>query len=87
MWRELPHPRAVIADPEYGDIPENASALIALCGLLYHLAEDVNSDAIVTYATRLRREVGDFRVSSCVNREPELQRWPAFIPWAALKTQ
>ena len=33
VWRELPHPRAVIDDPENADVPDNASALIALCGL------------------------------------------------------
>ena len=59
VWRELPHPRAVINDPENADIPENASALMALCGSLYRLAKDVNFDAIVTYSTRLRREVGE----------------------------
>ena len=86
VWRELPHPRAVIGDPENADIPENASALMALCGSLYRLAKDTNFDAIVTYATRLRREVGEFLVSSCVRREPALQRSPAFIRWAAAKT-
>ena len=87
VWRELPHPRAVIGDPENADIPDNASALMALCGSLYRLAKDVNFDAIVTYATRLRREVGEFLVSSCVRREPALQRSPAFIRWAAAKTR
>ena len=86
VWRELPHPRAVINDPENADIPENASALMALCGSLYRLASDINFDAIVTYATRLRREVGEFLVGSCVRREPALQRSPAFIRWAAAKT-
>ena len=33
---------------------------MALCGSLYRLAKDVNFDAIVTYSTRLRREVGEF---------------------------
>ena len=87
VWRELPHPRAVIGDPENADIPENASALMALCGSLYRLASDVNFDAIVTYAARLRREVGEFLVGSCVRREPGLQRSPGFIRWAAAKTQ
>ena len=73
VWRELPHPRAVINDPENADIPGNASALMALCGSLYRLAKDINFDAIVTYATRLRREVGEFLVGSCVRREPALQ--------------
>ena len=87
VWRELPHPRAVIDDPENAEVPENASALIALCGSLYRLADDVSLDAIVTYASRLRREVGAFLVGSCIRREPALQNTPAFIRWAAARTQ
>ena len=49
VWRELPHPRAILNDPENADIPMNASALMALCGALYKLTSDVNFDAIVTY--------------------------------------
>ena len=86
VWRELPHPRAVINDPENADIPDNASALMALCGSLYRLASDVTLDAIVTFARRLRREVGESLVGACVRREPALQRSPAFIRWAAAKT-
>ena len=87
VWRELPHPRAILNDPENAGIPGNASALMALCGALYKLASDVNFDAIATYATRLRREVGESLVGACVRREPALQRSPAFIRWAAAKTQ
>ena len=86
VWRELPHPRAIVNDPENADIPQNASALMALCGALYKLASDVNFDAIVTYAERLRREVGESLVGACVRREPALQRSPGFIRWAAAKT-
>ena len=86
VWRELPHPRAVLDDPGNAPIPENASALIALCGSLYRMASDVNFDAIATYAERLRREVGEFLVGACVRREPDLQRTPAFIHWAAAKS-
>ena len=87
VWRELPHPRAVIDDPENAAVPENASALIALCGSLYRMADDVNLGAIVTYAKRLRREVGEFLVGSCVRREPDLQHTDAFIRWAAARTR
>ena len=87
VWRELPHPRAVLDDPENAIVPENAIALIALCGSLYRMASDINLDAIVTYATRLRREVGEFLVGSCIRRQPDLQRSPAFIRWAAARTQ
>ena len=87
VWRELPHPRAVIDDPQNAVVPENASALIALCGSLYRMADDINLGAIVTYATRLRREIGEFLVGSCIRRDPDLQRSPAFIRWAAARTQ
>ena len=87
VWRELPHPRAVIDDPENADVPENASALIALCGSLYRMADDVNLGSIISYAMRLRREVGEFLVGSCVRREPALQHTDAFIRWAAARTQ
>ena len=87
VCRELPHPRAVLNDPGNAEIPDNASALMALCGSLYRMASDVNMDAIVTYATRLRREVGESLVGACVRQEPALQRSPAFIRWAAAKTQ
>ncbi len=87
VWRELPHPRAVLNDPANADIPENASALMALCGSLYRLATDVTMDAIVTFAGRLRREVGESLVGACVRRDPALQRSPAFIRWAAARTR
>ena len=87
VWRELPHPRTVIDDPENAVVPENTSALIALCGSLYRMADDINLGSIVTYAQRLRREVGEFLVGSCVRREPDLQHTEAFIRWAAARTQ
>ena len=87
VWHELPHPRTVIDDPEGAVVPDNASALIALCGSLYRMADDINLGAIVTYATRLRREVGEFLVGSCIRREPALQHTQAFIQWAAAKTR
>ena len=86
VWRELPHPRAVLNDPGNADIPENASALMALCGSLYRLATDVTMDAIATFAQRLRREVGESLGGACVRRDLALQRSPAFIRWAAART-
>ena len=74
FWRELPHPRAVLDDPENADIPENASTLMAPCGSLYRMASNVNLDAIVTYATRLPREVGESLVGDTVDPEMETDR-------------
>ena len=50
VWRELPHPRAVINDPENADIPDNASTLMALCGSLYRMASDVTLGLILSIA-------------------------------------
>ena len=51
------------------------------------MADDVNLGAIVTFAQRLRREVGESLVGSCVRRDPDLQHTEAFIRWAAARTR
>ena len=83
FWRELPHPQTVIDDPQNAPLPENASALLALCGSLYRLADDTNFESIGTYARRIRPEVGEFLIGSCVRRDPELQYTRTYINWAA----
>ena len=60
---------------------------MALWGALYKLASGVDFHVIVTYATWLRREVGESLVGACVWREPDLQRSPGFIRWAAAKAK
>ena len=51
------------------------------------MANDVNLDSIVTYGMRLRREIGEFLVGSCIRNQPPLQNTPAFIRWAAARTR
>ena len=71
VWRELPHPRAVLNDPGNAAIPENASTLMALCGSLYRLATDVTMDAIVTFAQSASGGRWASRWSgACVRRDP-----------------
>ena len=50
------------------------------------LAYDINLGSIVTYSQRLRREVGEFHVGSCICRDLNQQRSHAFIHWAAART-
>ena len=47
VWRELPHPRAVINDPVNADIPQNASTLMALCGSLYRITPVPDADHFI----------------------------------------
>ena len=49
--------------------------------------DETPAPVLVIYATRLRREVGEFLVGSCIRREPSLQHTQAFIQWAAAKTR
>ncbi len=83
VYREIPHPKGVVDDPENAEIPENSSALIALCGALYRMADDINFGSIIQYAKRLRREVGEFLIQSCVKRDPALKSTDGFVMWAS----
>ena len=83
VWGKVPHPQTIINDPENAPVPDDTSALLALCGSLYRLAEDTNFDSIITYATRLRPEVGEFLVGSCIRNKPELQYTRAWVQWMA----
>ena len=87
IWREIPHPAAVIADPENANVPTEADVLVSLCGALFNMADDTNFDAIVTYAIRIRREIGEFLVTMCLKRDPTLQNSKGFIRWAAHRTR
>ena len=80
VWRQLPNPQEIIDSPQTARIPEDPSAQIALCGALMARADDANFDSIVTYADRQeRRELGEFLVTQCVRRNPELQYCRAYV--------
>ena len=82
-WRELPHPKTILDNPDGCDIPANQSSILALCGTLYRMADDTNFNQIVTFAKRLRPEIGEFLVWGCVNKNQMLQYTKAFIGWAS----
>ena len=83
MFRELTHPKEVIAYPGTCTIPLNAAAQIALCGALYRQAKETNFGAICEFASRadLRREIGQFLVGQCVQRNPDLQETAGYNRW------
>ncbi len=83
MWREIPYPDEIFDNPANARVPSEPSQLMALCGALFRLADQTNMASIYTYARRLRREVGQFLVDSCVRRDSSLQSVPGFTDWAA----
>ena len=83
IFRELPHPQTVIDDPRGVRIPRKASVQIALCGALYRIADGTNFPAIIQFAQRLRPELAQFLLSSCVQHSPDLQYTAEYITWIA----
>ena len=81
VWRDMPHPQTIISNPKGAKVPEGSSALLATCGSLYRIADDTNFDAILAYTSRIRPEVAEFTVNSCLQRAPDLQYSKAYRNW------
>ena len=43
--------------------------------------------SLIACGTRLRREIGEFLVGSCIRHDRDLQRSPTFIRWPAARTR
>ena len=79
MWRQLPHPKAVHADPEGCRLPDTPDARIALCGALYNHLDESNFGAVVTVAGRMEPEVGAYLMDMCIKKDDDLQYTKAYI--------
>ena len=83
IFRELAHPQTIIDNPRTATIPKKPSVQIALCGALCRMADDANFPSVITFARRLRPELAQFLLSSCVRRTPSLQYSADYIRWIA----
>ena len=81
IWRNLPHPQAIIDDPDGAPIPNDVQVQIALCGSLYKMADDMNFESIVRYGKRLRPELASFMIRSAVKAKGDLVHTKAWIDW------
>ena len=81
VWRDLPTPDEIIADPNGAKMPEGMSAQIALAGSLASVAEKDNFEAIITFTKRLRLELGTYLVRSARERNPPLQYTRSYAEW------
>ena len=84
IWRELPHPRTIFNDPENAPIPKQASTLLALCGSMCRMVDDITIEAMCKFSQRLTPEIGEFMVGQAIKRHPDLQHTIAYTTWAAL---
>ena len=83
LKKNLPHPTAVLNDPANAVVPDKSDVLLALCGALCRKANPQNFEQVIAYAERIRPEVGEFLVGSCLKRDDQLKYTRAFTRWAA----
>ena len=86
MKHDVPHPKSVLLDPHGSQVPENASAKVAIASSLCRLANEFNMEAICAYASRLGPEVGEYLVSQCIQRCPDTATSDGYVRWASRTT-
>ena len=82
VYRGLPDPDAVLLDPKNSIIPQEKSALYALCGALSARASESNMERFITYVDRLPEEFSVLSVRDAVARDKMgLPKTRAFAEW------
>ena len=89
VFKKLPAPDSIFADPTGCDMPSDASVMIALCGALARSVDDAKMDALVAFAKRddMRPEIGEFLISSSIAMQPALQYTKAYVQWSQHATR
>ena len=85
IFKTLPSPDLVFQDPLGVQLPEDPSAMIALCGALCKQAEEDKMDALVAFAMRddMRPELSEFLIGSSVKTHPESLYTKAYVRWGS----
>ena len=82
IWRKLPDPDLIIADPTNAAIPTDSATLYAICGALAHRSTGQTFDTVVTYVNRIpAKEFSVLTVKMAVSRDPSLMDTQAFTSW------
>ena len=82
VYRELDDPRTILDNPASARIPEDKSALIAVCAAISRVVKsDVDMENVVAYASRIPREIGEHLISATVKETPDTQYTRAYIAW------
>ena len=81
IYRDLPDPDKIIADPQHGSITNEPSVMFAICGSLSHRATETNFDKIVEFAERIPHEYQTIMLRDSMARIPELRHHKSFKAW------
>jgi len=82
MWRELPDPEQVLADPDSAPAPADPACAYAICEALGRRASAETMPALTRYAARLPVEFGVLLMRDAVRRDRSAAGTEAFAAWA-----
>jgi len=81
IFKKLPSPDRILADPEHADVPTDSSVLAALCSALSRKTSLNTVDRLVKYAKRIPAEFSVLMVELCRRQEPEIVSTRSYIDW------
>lgn len=79
MFRDLPTPHEIVANPDTSLVPVEPSLCYAIACALADIATRGNIDAVMTYANRLEPEYRELLVSDAVTRDETLKETAAYV--------
>jgi len=83
IYRNLPDPRQVIANPTKADVPGAPDVMFALCGALTSLCDKKTFGAIVKYSMRIPGDFSVLLIRDCTRKDRSVLETKHFIEWAA----
>lgn len=81
IYRKLPDPDLVLADPDRHQVPDDLSTLYALAGAIAHRATPENFANVVKFADRMPPEFMTLVIRDAVKRHPVVTTTEAFRNW------
>jgi hypothetical protein len=82
IFRNLPDPDGVIANPEKATIPHEPSVMFALLGAIAYRCTTENFGNIIKFGNRVPAEYAVMLVRDCVVKDSKLAATKAFTAWA-----
>ena len=83
IFRKLPSPEAIVANPDAVEVPNDPATLYALCGALAARTDKGTFGNIMRYIGRIPAEFSVLYVRDTIRRCPAIQCTPEFIKWAS----
>lgn len=84
IFRHLPDPDAILADPKNAKVPTDVATLYALSGAIASRAVRTNLAAVITYISRMPPEFSVLTMMMAARRDPVLAVTKEYTQWAVL---